>query len=79
MLYQCFVKEMAPKCGCLVDFFTTTLPSSVHICMRIVVLGLKLEEKQFCDRSLCIEKMSTVHLNRKKYSKVGCFVFNAAV
>ena len=27
MLYQCLVKETVPKRGCLVDFFTTTLPS----------------------------------------------------
>ena len=27
MLYQCFVKETAPKRGCLDDFLTTTLPS----------------------------------------------------
>ena len=24
VLYQCFVKEMVPKCGCLVDFFATS-------------------------------------------------------
>ena len=27
MLYQCFVSETGRKYGCLVDFFTTSLPT----------------------------------------------------
>ena len=63
MLYQCFVSETGRKYGCLVDFFTTSLPTMraythAHHCSLF-----KLEEKQVIDRSLRMEKMSTVYSN----------------
>ena len=43
----------------------------VHIPMHILVLCLKLEEKQLVDQSLCIEKMLIVYSSQMKRSKVG--------
>ena len=33
VLHWCFVKETAPKCGCLVDFFAISLPT-MRACMH---------------------------------------------
>ena len=43
----------------------------MHIHMHIVVLCLKLEEKQLVDQSLCIEKILIICLSQMKHSKVG--------
>ena len=51
MLYKCFVKEMVPKYGNLADFSTTNLLiMHAHMFACIIVLWLKLEEKQLCNR-----------------------------
>ena len=71
MLYRCFVKEMVPKCGCLVDFFAISLPTKRAYTHAHPVLCLKLEENQLVDRSLHIEKMLIIYLSQKKRSKVG--------
>ena len=42
--------------------------------MRILVLCLKLEEKQLADQSLYIEKMLIVYTSQKKRNKVGFLV-----
>ena len=39
VLYQCFVKETAPKCGCLVDLFATILLAMIY--MHIFVFCFK--------------------------------------
>ena len=61
--------------GCLVDFYTTSL-----LTMRAYnythVLCLNLEKYWILDRSLCIEKMLTLYLNRMQYR---IFVFNAVL
>ena len=63
MLYQYFVSETGRKYGCLVDFFTTSLPpmrayTHAHRCSLF-----KTGRKQVIDQSLRMEKMSTVYLN----------------
>ena len=52
----------------LADLRPLVCRSCVHISMHIIVLCLKLEEKQFCDLSLCIEMMSRLIVHsRLKY------------
>ena len=48
VLYKCFVKETVPKCGCLVNFFATSLltmraHTHAHPCSL-----LKTERKMTC-------------------------------
>ena len=65
VLYQCFVKETAPKCGCVVDFFAISLLTMrtythMHPCSLELV-----------DQSLHIEKMFIGYSSQKKRNKVG--------
>ena len=62
---------MAPKCGCLVYFFATSLLTMCVYFACVYVPCLKLEEKQLIDRSLHIGKMLLIYSSQKENSKVG--------
>ena len=72
-MYYCFVKETAPKCGCLIDFFVNSLPT-MHAGTHAHPCSLQL-----FDRSLYIEKISTIYSSQKKHSTFGGFCAFSAI
>ena len=54
------VKEMALKCGCLIDFYATSLLTMCAYMHAHPCYLLKLEEKKLVDRSLHTESMLIV-------------------
>ena len=58
MLYKCSVKEMVRiyMVAWLISLLLVCLKMLIHILMCIIVLCLKLEEKQLCDQLPCIKR-----------------------
>ena len=76
VLHYCFVKETAPKCGCLVHFFGTSL-LIMHACMHAHPRSLRKKNNLLIDRFA--QKRSQPFIQVKRSIVWWFFAFNAVL